>query len=158
MQHFFDDLQLKQLDQTHLPAEVYSGRPLLIVNVASQCGLTPQYADLVTLHQELHPLGAGVIGVPCNQFGAQEPGSADEIQAFCATTYGVDFPLLEKQDVNGQGRSPLYTHLVADGGDIEWNFEKFIVNGSGVVVKRFAPATSPQDPQIKSCLADLLAD
>jgi glutathione peroxidase-family protein len=156
MTHVFDDLNLKQLDGSDLPREAYAGRPLLIVNVASKCGLTPQYTDLVGLHAELNDAGAGIMGVPCNQFGAQEPGSAEEIQTFCSTTYGVDFPLLEKQDVNGDGRSALYQRLVGDGDDIQWNFEKFIVDGEGKVVERFEPTVAPRDPRIAERFAKLL--
>ena len=156
MAHVFDDLNLKLLDGSELPRDAFAGRPLLVVNVASKCGLTPQYTELVALHQELSEHGGGVLGVPCNQFGGQEPGSPEEIQAFCSTTYGVDFPLLEKQDVNGEGRSALYQRLVGDGDDIQWNFEKFIVDGEGKVVERFAPTTSPQDQQVKGRMATLL--
>jgi glutathione peroxidase-family protein len=156
MSHVFDDLNLKLLDGGDLPHEAFAGRPLLIVNVASKCGLTPQYTELVALHEELKDQGGGVLGVPCNQFGGQEPGTADEIQAFCSTTYGVDFPLLAKQDVNGDGRSPLYQRLVGDGDDIQWNFEKFIVDGEGKVVERFEPTTAPNDERIKRRFAVLL--
>ena len=157
MRHAFDDLDLKTLEGEPLPAEAYRGKPLLVVNVASRCGLTPQYTDLVALHEELEAAGGGVLGVPCNQFGGQEPGSPEEIRAFCRTTYGVDFPLLEKQDVNGPGRSPLYQHLVGDGDDIQWNFGKFIVDGKGRVVARFAPTVKPQDNRVKEALAGLLS-
>src|SRR6185312_16940201 len=109
------------------------GRPALVVNVASRCGLTPQYTQLEALHEEYAPRGFSVVGVPCNQFGGQEPGTAEEIAAFCSTTYGVTFPMTEKVDVNGPGRHPLYTVLTevpdaaGEAGDITWNFEKFLV-------------------------------
>lgn len=129
--------------------------------MASRCGFTPQYAGLVTLHKELADMGGAVVGVPCNQFGAQEPGTAEEIKDFCVTTYGVDFPMLDKQDVNGDGRTPLYQHLVnsdAGGGDdIRWNFEKFIVDKDGTVKARFPSNVKPNDPKIKETLAGLLA-
>ncbi|WP_067175756.1 glutathione peroxidase [Microtetraspora niveoalba] len=130
------------------------GRAALVVNVASKCGLTPQYAGLVRLQETYGGRGFTVVGVPCNQFMGQEPGSAEEIQEFCSTTYGVDFPLLEKTDVNGDGRHPLYASLTetadAEGaaGDIQWNFEKFLVDGAGEVVARFRPRTEPEAPEV----------
>lgn len=154
MSHAFDALNLRDLDGNPLDPAIYAGRPVLVVNVASRCGLTPQYTDLVALAQELGDAGA-VIGVPCNQFGAQEPGTADEIRSFCSMTYGVDFPLLEKQNVNGTDRSPLYQHLVGDGADIEWNFGKFVVGRDGAVKARFAPTVNPRDPRILTALADV---
>jgi len=160
MPHAFDALALKDLHGGPLPSSAYANKALLVVNVASKCGLTPQYTDLVALHAELAAQGGAVVGVPCNQFGKQEPGSADEIETFCSTTYGVDFPLLEKQDVNGKGRSPLYKHLVESGvgggGDISWNFEKFVVDKNGKVVARFAPTTKPRAKEIMAALANAL--
>lgn len=143
---------LKTLDGELLPAEVIEGKVVLFVNVASQCGLTPQYADLVELDSEYRDRGLVVIGVPCNQFMSQEPGTPAEIQEFTKTKYGVEFPLLEKQDVNGTGRSPLYQFLIGDGGDIEWNFGKFLVNRQGEVVKRFDPKTPPDSPELKAAI------
>ncbi|WP_431898723.1 glutathione peroxidase [Nonomuraea sp. bgisy101] len=143
-------------------AELTGDRALLIVNVASRCGLTPQYTGLVKLQQEYGPRGFSVVGVPCNQFMGQEPGSAEEIQEFCATTYGVDFPLLEKTDVNGEARHPLYDQLTgtpdADGaaGDIQWNFEKFLVDREGTVVARFRPGVEPADPAVVTAIEKLL--
>ncbi|HEX4813474.1 MAG TPA: glutathione peroxidase [Nonomuraea sp.] len=143
-------------------AELTSGRPALIVNVASRCGLTPQYAGLVKLQEQYGPRGLTVIGVPCNQFAGQEPGTAEEIQEFCSATYGVDFPLLAKAEVNGPGRHPLYAGLTqaadADGqaGDIQWNFEKFLVDGEGRVVARFRPRTTPEDAAVTSAIEKLL--
>jgi glutathione peroxidase len=131
--------------------EITGGRPALVVNVASQCGLTPQYTGLEMLHKEYADRGFTVVGVPCNQFGGQEPGTSEEIQEFCSTTYGVTFPLTEKVEVNGDARHPIYTRLVetADeegrSGDIQWNFEKFLVDGSGDVVARFSPGVVPED-------------
>ncbi|WP_433517521.1 glutathione peroxidase [Nonomuraea sp. CA-143628] len=135
-------------------AELVGDKAVLIVNVASKCGLTPQYTGLVELQRQYGERGFSVIGMPCNQFMGQEPGSAEEIQEFCATTYGVDFPLLEKAEVNGPGRHPLYEALVETpdaegaGGDIQWNFEKFLVDREGAVVARFRPRTSPDDPAV----------
>jgi glutathione peroxidase len=135
-------------------AELVGDKAVLIVNVASKCGLTPQYTGLVELQRQYGERGFSVIGMPCNQFMGQEPGSAEEIQEFCATTYGVDFPLLEKAEVNGPGRHPLYEQLVETpdaegaGGDIQWNFEKFLVDRDGAVVARFRPRTTPDDPAV----------
>ena len=132
--------------------------PLLIVNVASKCGLTPQYTALEQLAKDYGPRGLTVIGVPCNQFMGQEPGSSEEIAEFCSTTYGVTFPLLEKTEVNGDHRHPLYRALTqvpdADGeaGDIQWNFEKFLVGSDGTVLARFRPQTTPDDPAVVAAI------
>lgn len=132
----------------------HRGKALLLVNVASKCGLTPQYTGLEALQDKLAPRGFTVIGFPCNQFGAQEPGTAEQIQTFCSTTYGVTFPLTEKIDVNGPGAHPIYKELtqIADGsgyrGDIRWNFEKFVISADGKTIKRFDPRTAPDDPAL----------
>ncbi|WP_416563361.1 glutathione peroxidase [Nocardia testacea] len=129
--------------------ELVGDRVVLLVNVASKCGLTPQYTGLVELQKNYGDRGFSVVGVPCNQFMGQEPGSAEEIQQFCSTTYGVDFPLLEKAEVNGDGRHPLYREIIetpdAEGaaGDVQWNFEKFLIDRDGSVVGRFRPTTTP---------------
>lgn len=157
---------------TEIPLTTLDGRPttlaeladgaVLIVNVASKCGLTPQYTALEQLAKGYRDRGLTVVGVPCNQFMGQEPGTAEEIQTFCSTTYGVTFPLLEKIDVNGAGRHPLYAELtqVADdsgeSGDVQWNFEKFLVAPGGNVVKRFRPRTVPDDPEVISAIEDVL--
>ncbi|MCB9729723.1 MAG: glutathione peroxidase [Deltaproteobacteria bacterium] len=154
---WYSGLELRTLDGDPLPEDAFEGKALLFVNVASRCGLTPQYTGLVRLHSELGGEGFEVVGVPCNQFGAQEPGSPEEIRTFCATTYGVDFPLLEKQDVNGPDRSALYRHLIGDGPDIEWNFAKFLVAPDGTVVKRFAPQTPPEDGLLRVAIAEAIA-
>ena len=146
------------------PAELgdYEGKALLIVNVASQCGLTPQYSGLQELHKQYADRGFAVLGFPCNQFGAQEPGSPDEIAAFCETSYGVTFPLFSKIEVNGDGRHVLYEELTAhaddegEAGDIQWNFEKFLVSRDGEVVRRFRPLTTPDDPVLVSAIEDQL--
>src|SRR3954451_20125204 len=128
----------------------YRRRPVLVVNVASRCGLTPQYEQLERLHEKYADQGFSVLGFPCNQFAGQEPGTAEEIQQFCSTTYGVTFPLFAKIDVNGAERHPLYAELVetadAEGraGDVQWNFEKFLVGRDGSV-QRFRPQTQPLD-------------
>ncbi|MFE3100502.1 glutathione peroxidase [Nocardia tengchongensis] len=139
-------------------AELADNQVVLLVNVASKCGLTPQYSGLVELQQTYGPRGFTVVGVPSNQFMGQEPGTAEEIAEFCSTTYGVDFPLLEKSDVNGDGRIPLYTELtqVADAegaaGDIQWNFEKFLIGRDGSVLGRFRPRTEPKDAAIVAAI------
>ena len=139
----------------------FGGKAILAVNVASKCGLTPQYTGLEALQQRYADRGFTVVGFPCNQFGAQEPGSAEEIEAFCSTTYGVTFPMMEKIDVNGDHRHRIYTELtrVADSeghsGDIRWNFEKFLIAADGTVT-RFAPAVSPDDPALVEAIEGAL--
>ena len=136
------------------------GRVTLAVNVASECGLTPQYAGLERLHEELAAENFTVVGFPCNQFGAQEPGSEAAIEAFCRTTYGVRFPLAAKLEVNGPGRAPLYGWLTdaANGhpGDIEWNFEKFLIGRDGRVRGRYPPTLPPDDKGLLQDIADAL--
>ena len=135
-----------------------ANKVVLVVNVASKCGLTPQYAGLEALHKEFAAKGFSVLGVPCNQFGAQEPGSAGEISTFCSTSYGVTFPMTEKIDVNGATRHPLYDLLtpVADAeghsGDVRWNFEKFLVGKNGAVIARFSPMVAPEDATLRSAI------
>ena len=142
--------------------ELTGGKPALVVNVASRCGLTPQYTALEALHEELSGRGFTVVGFPCNQFGGQEPGSAEEIAEFCSATYGVTFPMAAKIDVNGPDRHAVYGELTghpdADGeaGDVQWNFEKFLVDGSGTVVARFRPRTAPEDPALRAAVEALL--
>ena len=134
-----------------------SGKVVLAVNVASKCGLTPHYAGLQKLYDELSGQGFSVVGFPCNQFGAQEPGTPEEIQTFCSTNYSVTFPLTEKIDVNGDNQHAAYIFLTdAFAGDIEWNFEKFLINRDGKVVKRYPPQTTPDDPTLLQDIADLL--
>jgi glutathione peroxidase len=135
--------------QTDLSA--HAGKVLLIVNVASKCGFTPQYEGLEALQKKFGPRGFTVLGFPCNQFGAQEPGNAEEIANFCKLTYDVDFPIFAKVDVNGDAAAPLYQHLKADAPGllgstgIKWNFTKFLVDRTGKTVKRYAPTTKPAD-------------
>jgi glutathione peroxidase len=149
------DVPIDGLDGTPGVLAEQKGKVSLIVNVASRCGLTPQYEGLVRLHQRYADRGFTVVGVPCNQFAGQEPGSAEEIKQFCSTTYGVDFPLTEKVDVNGDERHPLYSQLTEvdyfsgkPAGDITWNFEKFLVSSDGEVLGRFRPQTEPEDERI----------
>ena len=140
----------------------HKGRALLLVNVASRCGLTPQYAGLERLHERYAGRGFSVLGFPCNQFLGQEPGTAEEIEQFCSTTYGVTFPLFEKIDVNGPERHPIYEELtqVADAegqsGDVNWNFEKFLVSPEGEIVGRIRPQTQPEDPALVAQIEALL--
>lgn len=147
-----EEVPLLGLDGAPVDGSALDGRALLVVNVASRCGLTPQYTALQALHERFEGRGLTVVGVPCNQFLGQEPGSADEIRQFCTERYHVTFPLLAKQDVNGAGRSPLYQWLVGSeaggGADIHWNFEKFLVDRKGAVVARFAPDVVPDDPKV----------
>jgi glutathione peroxidase len=135
-----------------------AGQTLLVVNVASKCGLTPQYAGLEKLHERYAGRGFSVVGFPCNQFGGQEPGTAEEIGEFCSATYGVTFPMFEKIEVNGPGRHPVYQELTAvpdaagDAGDIQWNFEKFLLGPDGTVLGRFRPRTEPDDPGLVAAI------
>jgi glutathione peroxidase len=144
--------------------ELAGGKAALVVNVASRCGLTPQYTALEELQREYGPRGFTVIGVPCNQFSGQEPGSAEEIATFCSTTFGVTFPMTEKLEVNGPGRHPLYAlmteHPDSEGkaGDVQWNFEKFLLSPKGDVVARFRPTVEPGDPKVRSAIESLLND
>jgi glutathione peroxidase len=139
------------------------GKVTLMVNVASKCGLTPQYKGLERLHEQYEDQGFAVLGFPCNQFLGQEPGSPEEIAAFCSTTYGVTFPLFEKIDVNGDDRHPLYAELTQapDGegytGDIRWNFEKFLIAADGKVLTRFAPQVEPEAPEVISAIEGALS-
>jgi len=147
---------LTTLDGTPLAPDLLENKVILFVNVASKCGLTPQYNGLVTLDQAYGDRGLVIVGVPCNQFGAQEPGTPEEIKDFTKTKYDVDFTLLEKQDVNGPNRSPLYQFLVGQGSDIQWNFGKFLVGRDGQVVARFEPQTPPDDPALKQAIETAL--
>jgi glutathione peroxidase len=148
------DVSLAALDGSPLDLHAYDGATVLLVNVASRCGLTPQYEGLERLQERYRDRGFTVVGLPCNQFMGQEPGTPEEIATFCSTTYGVTFPLTEKIEVNGEDRHPLYRSLVevpdAEGytGDIRWNFEKFLVAPGGKVVARFAPQVGPEDPAV----------
>ena len=141
-----------------------AGRAALVVNVASKCGLTPQYGALEALHEEYADRGFTVIGVPCNQFGGQEPGTVEEIAEFCSATYGVTFPMTDKVEVNGEGAHPLYQRLTTtpdatgEAGPILWNFEKFVLDGAGEVVGRFRPKTQPDAPEVRTVIESLLSD
>lgn len=141
----------------------HKGKVLLVVNVASRCGLTPQYEGLERLHERYADRGFSVVGFPCNQFGAQEPGTSEEIQEFCSATYGVTFPMFEKVDVNGEDRNPVYAVLTetadanGEAGDIMWNFEKFLVGPDGTVLHRFRPRTEPESDEVVGAVEAALA-
>jgi len=153
---------LKAIDGPDQRLGDYRGKALLIVNVASECGLTPQYEGLQKLHAELSPRGFAVLGFPCNQFGGQEPASDADVKKFCTTSYGVTFPMFSKIEVNGRGRAPLYSWLTSqstkpDGpGDITWNFAKFVIDRSGAVVARFDPSTTPTAPDVRAAIQKAL--
>jgi glutathione peroxidase len=140
-----------------------AGKTLLVVNVASKCGLTPQYTGLEHLQERFADQGFSVVGFPCNQFGGQEPGSAEEIAEFCSTTYGVSFPMFEKIEVNGEGRHPVYTELTAvpdaegQAGDIQWNFEKFLIGPDGSVLGRYRPLVDPEAPELVAAIESSLS-
>ncbi|AEY89967.1 MULTISPECIES: glutathione peroxidase [Streptomyces] len=152
------DVEIGALQGGSADLSRFAGKAVLIVNVASKCGLTPQYTGLEKLQERYAEQGFTVLGVPCNQFLGQEPGTAEEIAEFCSATYGVTFPLTEKVEVNGAGRHPLYERLVgfadAEGhsGDIRWNFEKFLIGRDGQVVARFSPQTEPESAEVVSAI------
>ena len=152
------DIPLHTLDGKPTSLADHRGKAVLVVNVASRCGLTPQYEGLERLQKRYADRGFTVLGVPCNQFGGQEPGTAEEIQSFCSTTYGVSFPLLEKADVNGADRHPLYVELTrladaeGESGDITWNFEKFLISAEGEAVSRFRPRTEPESAEVTEAI------
>ena len=156
------DVSLNTLQGEKTSLGDYSGKTLLVVNVASKCGLTPQYEGLERLQKTYADRGFTVLGFPCNQFGEQEPGSAEEIATFCSATYGVSFPMFEKVEVNGAGRHPVYEELVAvpdadgDAGDIQWNFEKFLVSPEGEIVRRFRPMVDPEAPEVIDAIEAML--
>jgi glutathione peroxidase len=157
-----EDMQTLGGDDVNL-AEKYAGKVVLLVNVASRCGLTPQYEALEALHEQYAERGLAVVGVPCNQFNGQEPGTAAEIAEFCRTNYGIEFDMLAKVDVNGEGACPLYKYLTSKetnpefGGPIKWNFEKFLFNRRGQLVARFAPPVKPDSPEVTHAIETELA-
>jgi len=157
-----NDIPIETIDGRLTTFGEYAGQAVLVVNVASRCGLTPQYTALEQLQEKYGDERFTVLGFPSNQFGGQEPGTAEQIQEFCSTTYGVSFPLTAKVDVNGPERHPLYAELTksadADGwtGDIRWNFEKFLVSPQGDVVARFRPKTTPDDPSVIAAIESVL--
>ena len=144
------DIPVKDIDGKDTSLKAYKGKVILIVNVASKCGLTPQYQALETLQEKYKDKGFTVLGFPCNQFGGQEPGTNEEIKQFCSSKYNVSFPLFDKIDVNGPKRHPLYVALAGPEspypGDIKWNFNKFLIGRDGKIIKRFEPRTKPDAP------------
>jgi glutathione peroxidase len=152
------DISVRTIDGEETALAAYEGKTLLVVNVASRCGFTPQYEGLQQLQEQFGDRGLTVLGFPCNQFAGQEPGSHEEIKEFCSLNYGVNFPLFEKIDVNGDDRHPLYAELTAqedaDGraGDVQWNFEKFVVSPEGNVVGRFRTQVKPTSDEIVSTI------
>jgi glutathione peroxidase len=156
------DIPVKTLSGEESSLGALAGKTLLVVNVASKCGLTPQYAALEALHSRLADRGFAVVGFPCNQFGGQEPGTTEEIEEFCSLTYGVTFPMFEKIEVNGEGRHPIYDELTSvpdaagEAGDVQWNFEKFLLGPDGSVVARFRPRTVPDDPEVLAAIEEHL--
>jgi glutathione peroxidase len=148
------DFTVETIDGESKPLSDFAGKTLLVVNVASKCGLTPQYEGLEALYRKYADRGLVVVGFPCNQFAGQEPGSADEIKNFCSTKYDVTFPLMSKIDVNGESAAPVYQFLTSqdvgpeESGDIKWNFGKFLVDGQGKVVARFSPKVTPDDAEL----------
>ena len=154
-------VDLTKLDGSKMEASVLEDKAILFVNVASKCGYTSQYEGLQALYEKYKDRGFVVVGVPCNQFGGQEPGSSEEIQTFCKANYGVTFPLLEKQDVNGKRRSDLYKELVSSekggGKSIRWNFEKFLVDQNGNVVGRYGSGTKPNSKELQADIETILA-
>lgn len=156
------DIKAETIDGEVVSLGDYAGTALLIVNVASKCGLTPQYTGLEALHEDFAPRGFSVLGFPCNQFKGQEPGTSEEIAEFCSATYGVTFPLFAKIEVKGEGQHPLYAELTRfalddeHGPDVLWNFEKFLLSASGEVVGRFRPGITPEDPELRTAIEAVL--
>ena len=152
----FHDFKVTTIDGQDKSLKEFKGQTVLVVNVASECGLTPQYSGLEKLYREFKDKNFSVLGLPCNQFGKQEPGSEAEIRRFCSARYDVTFPLTSKIEVNGPGAHPLYRWLESEtgGADIQWNFEKFLVSKDGRIIRRYSPKTAPEDPQLRK---DLLA-
>jgi glutathione peroxidase len=157
------DFDLIRIDGQPLAGDELGGKAVLVVNVASRCGLTPQYEGLERLQQRYSDAGFTVLGVPCNQFAGQEPGTPEEIQQFCSATYGTTFPLTERLNVNGQQSHPLYEWLTqatdADGeaGEVQWNFEKFLVSPAGEIVARFRPTVEPEDQRVIGAIESVLS-
>jgi glutathione peroxidase len=157
------EIPVKSLAGQDTTIGAHLGKAALVVNVASKCGLTPQYTALEQLQKTYGERGFTVLGFPCNQFGAQEPGTAEEIETFCSTTYGVTFPMFEKLEVNGEGRHPVFTELTAvaeqesgEAGDVSWNFAKWLIDADGEPVARFSPRTTPDSPEVVAAIEKLL--
>ena len=156
------DFEMTSIDGDAMPLSQFEGKVLLLVNVASACGLTPQYKGLQKIHSNKSEEGFSVIGLPCNQFGAQEPGTEAEIKAFCETDFDVSFPMTSKIEVNGENRHSLYTFLADNdakfSGDITWNFEKFLINRKGEVIARFEPQQGPMNEDLRNAIKSALAE
>lgn len=152
----FHDLSAKTIDLKDQPLSAYKGRVLLVVNTASECGNTPQYADLQRLHQKLEPKGFAVLGFPANDFGAQEPGGEEDIKKFCSLKYKVTFPMFAKVKTKGEGQSPVYRFLTAKHGEPKWNFHKYLVGKDGQVIAAFPAKMSPEDPTILTAIESAL--
>ncbi len=156
------DFTLTTIDGQTAPLSAYKGKALLLVNVASKCGYTPQYTGLQQLHQEYKDKGLVVVGVPANNFGGQEPGTNEEIKTFCSRTYNVSFPMMSKVSVKGDDKTPLYQYLTspeanpATAGDVKWNFTKFLVDKNGKVVARFESKVKPDAPELTSAIEQVL--
>lgn len=155
------DIPLKDIDGKETSLKAYAGKVLLVVNVASKCGNTPQYAGLEAMYKKHKNSGLVVLGFPCNDFGAQEPGTSQEIQEFCEQRYGVTFPMFDKLHVKGAGQHPLYAALTGGGspfpGEVTWNFGKFLVGRDGAIIGRFDPRTQPDDAQLVKAIETALA-
>ncbi len=157
------DFSAKTIDGEERSLADFRGKAVLVVNVASKCGLTPHYKGLQELYEEYSPAGLEILGFPCNQFGAQEPGSDAEVKEFCSASYGVTFPMFSKIEVNGGGRAPLYAWLTEqqagpeESGDIKWNFTKFLVGKDGRVIARFAPPTEPGANEVRNAIGEALS-
>src|SRR5712672_1461824 len=155
------DIAVKDIDGKDTSLGAYKGKVLLIVNVASKCGYTPQYQGLETIYEKYQGKGFVVLGFPCNQFGQQEPGTDEEIKQFCSSKYNVTFPMFDKIDVNGEKRHPLYVALAGDQspfpGNIKWNFGKFLIGRDGKIIKRFEPKTTPDSPEVTAAIEAALA-
>jgi glutathione peroxidase len=154
-------IPVKDIEHKDTSLGAYQGKVLLVVNVASKCGFTPQYTALQAVYEKYKDKGLVVLGFPCNQFGGQEPGSNEEIKLFCSTKYNVTFPLFDKIDVNGPNRAPLYTTLAGSDspfpGDIKWNFTKFLIGRDGTILKRFDSKTTPDSPEVTAAIETALA-
>lgn len=150
------EFEMKSIDGKPAALKAYAGKAVLVVNVASQCGYTPQYKGLEALYKKYKSQGLVVIGVPSNNFGAQEPGTNEEIATFCKRNYDVSFPMMSKVDVKGSGMTPLYSYLTKTGGDVKWNFTKFLVGKDGKVIQRFESGVDPESKELTSLVEKAL--